>query len=735
MSSFSQPLLRLSLLSLLNGLTALVFQSAYGQIPAIAAEAQVQNTPIYAVLPFENNSPQQAAPWLSKHLAEHIMLLLQRQQGIRLIERSAIEGIVKELNLGQSAFSQHAEQAPAIGKVLGANVLVQGSYTLHKDQITIHLRFLDVATSEVIKDSIDEVHGPLAQLNTLKAELENHINQVALKNNPEALKRQRFYKEAQQAIVQGEFIAAETLINQALENNPYFGEGYLTLAEIYLSKFERSENLQDAKESLAWVNQALTVQPELIPAIVFKINLLERYKKNEQAKQVFESGIARYPGNSELIVAGLGLYEKELSAAQLAPQVLLWKGDLNHPDIQEQLGMILTNKAITSDKKDFTEAILLLKQSYQQAPQKQHLLLRIATAYWGAGQNDLSLQYLKQLATADPAPSGWYRSMGNMAHMNANAYREKKQDTMTRESLRLAEQFLTEALNVEPNSPWVLSELATIKIEQGDFQGAEALLLTALEQQRPTEEVYLAVSKAFERQKKTELAISTLEDGVRKLPELTPFLRINLNNLYQKKGNLTQAREVLLPLIESDELQWKSLGYQQLLMIAGNTKDWESVKRLYPHYLETNPDEEASTLAWATQTYQEALLFLALKANPRDANALNDLGQLALQMGDLPKAQTYLEEALRYAPQQAAIHYNLGLLFLERRDLQKSRMAFNQALQRQPQYPKAEYNLVFLLVEQKQYAEALKRLSELQQQYPDFSDFNTLYQEVKKRQR
>lgn len=731
MSPFMQPLLRISLFSLLISPSIQGFYRS----PAIAAEVQPQHRPIYAVLPFENNSPQQEAPWLSKHLAEHMMLLLQRQQGVKLIERSAIDRIVKELNMGQSAFSQDAEHAPTLGKVLGADILVQGSYTVHKDQITIHLRLLNVATSEVMKGSVYEVHGPLAQLDALKTDIENQLNKFSLSNDPQEQSRQGFYKQAKQALEKGELVQAESLINQALQNNAQFGEGYLTLAKIYLQKFDLTENLQDAKESQAWTDQALKVQPELIPAIVFKINLLQRYKKNDLAKQVFEAAIKQYPGNSELIVIGLQSYGKDIPANALAPQVKVWHGELNHPDIQEELGSLLLRKGMESESKDFTEAILLLKQAYQQAPQKQHLLLEIATAYWRSEQNELSLQYLKQLAATHPAPSRWYIGMGNLARMNANDYRHKKQNTLVRESLVLAEQFLSESLKKNPRSGLILSELATIKIEQGDVKRAEALLLQALEQPNPNEQVYLAVAKVFERQGKTKIAISTLEEGIRKLSELAPFLRITLNNHYQKNGDLLKAREVLVPLSQSNDLQWQSMAYQQLLMIAEATKDWETVKNLYPHYLKTNPNENEESLAWAAQTYQQALLFLALETNPKDSTALNDLGQLALQMGDLPKAQKHLEDALRYAPQEAAIHYNLGLLLLKQRNLPKARDAFNTALQFQPKYPKAEYNLVYILVEQKNYAQALTQLSTLRQQYPDFADFETLYQDVTKLQR
>ncbi|MBW1924863.1 MAG: hypothetical protein JRF59_14190 [Deltaproteobacteria bacterium] len=120
------------------------------QGPAPGAQAAPPKT--LAVLPFDNNSvtdPERYAP-LKKGLAAMLVTDLRLAgTALKVIERSKIEALLKEIALGQTGSIDQAT-AIRVGRILGAQSIAFGSFVVLGSQVRIDARIVKVETSEVL---------------------------------------------------------------------------------------------------------------------------------------------------------------------------------------------------------------------------------------------------------------------------------------------------------------------------------------------------------------------------------------------------------------------------------------------------------------------------------------------------------------------------------------------------------------------------------------------------------
>ena len=93
----------------------------------------------------------------------------------------------------------------------------------------------------------------------------------------------------------------------------------------------------------------------------------------------------------------------------------------------------------------------------------------------------------------------------------------------------------------------------------------------------------------------------------------------------------------------------------------------------------------------------ERLYRLALKRDPRDAIAHNDLGVLIMQRGQTEPAEKLIRAACELKPDYAEAHANLGTLLGQKGETDAAIAAFEQAVAAKPGYADAHCNLAFAL--------------------------------------
>jgi tetratricopeptide (TPR) repeat protein len=95
----------------------------------------------------------------------------------------------------------------------------------------------------------------------------------------------------------------------------------------------------------------------------------------------------------------------------------------------------------------------------------------------------------------------------------------------------------------------------------------------------------------------------------------------------------------------------------------------------------------------------EAQLDLAIKANPRSAEAWLMLAGAEVQNGESARAIEHYQRGLQLAPDSFAGHYDLALAYLHERKLGDARHELERAVQLNPRQADAAYNLGMVLLE------------------------------------
>lgn len=133
--------------------------------------AEVRATETLAVLPFENNSfttPERYEP-LAKGFAAMLTTDMSRKvQTLKMVERTRVDALLRELTLGMTG-AVDEQTAVQAGKILGAQYIAFGSFTVLEEEVRMDIRIIRVETSEVV--AAEYVAGRSGEILTLIAGL------------------------------------------------------------------------------------------------------------------------------------------------------------------------------------------------------------------------------------------------------------------------------------------------------------------------------------------------------------------------------------------------------------------------------------------------------------------------------------------------------------------------------------------------------------------------------------
>lgn len=204
-------------------MTALFFMLLPLRAPA------VDGIQTLAILPFDNNSitePEKYAP-LSNGLAAMLITDLNKNESVlTVIERNKIKSILKEIALGQLG---GVDQSTAIeaGKILGAQSIGFGSFTVMGDIIRIDVRIIKVESSELVM--AESVSGEIKNFMALETDLAIKIAnalKTSLKKLPgkskSSIDAALYFSKGIDAMDKGNKKVAQKLFNKAIKLDPTY---------------------------------------------------------------------------------------------------------------------------------------------------------------------------------------------------------------------------------------------------------------------------------------------------------------------------------------------------------------------------------------------------------------------------------------------------------------------------------------------------------------------------------
>ncbi len=126
-------------------------------VPAIAQEKSKISI---AIVDFQNTSQNKNLDYLQNAIPEMLITNLAKSGKLDIVERSRLQDAIKEMQLGMTGVVDQ-NNAVELGKAVGANAILVGSYLEIGGLIRINARLIDVESSKVLK--AESVQGRAGQ--------------------------------------------------------------------------------------------------------------------------------------------------------------------------------------------------------------------------------------------------------------------------------------------------------------------------------------------------------------------------------------------------------------------------------------------------------------------------------------------------------------------------------------------------------------------------------------------
>jgi len=243
-------------------------QEALSSARSISMPISSDNPVVIAITPFTNLSGQKDYDWLSTGIGEVFTTKLGGLSCFNLVERINISEALKEMELGQTGLIDE-NTAPQVGKMIGAEGLVTGSFQIVGQTIRLDARLLDVETGRIYAfagaygelDKIFEAQDRIAAsfLNALNAPLTDG-DKLLLESRPTtSMEAFKLYSQAADTYTpEGSTLDDDqriSLLNQSTQIDPNFAMAYAGLGYIYAVK------KQDYRQAAVYYNRAIILQP------------------------------------------------------------------------------------------------------------------------------------------------------------------------------------------------------------------------------------------------------------------------------------------------------------------------------------------------------------------------------------------------------------------------------------------------------------------------------------------
>lgn len=124
---------------------------------------------------------------------------------------------------------------------------------------------------------------------------------------------------------------------------------------------------------------------------------------------------------------------------------------------------------------------------------------------------------------------------------------------------------------------------------------------------------------------------------------------------------------------------------------------------------------------------QLEMLKKQVEQNPRDFNALVQLGSMYMDVSKFPQAIDYFNRALAVR-EEPSVRTDLGICYKQSGQMQQARDAFRKVASEQPDQWQAVYNLAIVDGEMKDYTDARVQLAKLKQMRPGDPEVTKLEQ-------
>jgi tetratricopeptide (TPR) repeat protein len=428
--------------------------------------------------------------------------------------------------------------------------------------------------------------------------------------------------------------------------------------------------------------RGLQERPSSIEGLSGLAQTYARMGRSSEAQELLQRVIAANPkSEADLRLAG------ELILPSDPKQALsyLERADAIHASARNELLMARGYDRL-GDKGRAKE---LLDRARSTAPRDPDVVRSVASYYRDTGQYDLAISTLKSMSSESP---GYLSELGYSYELAG-----KRSEA--------AETFLR-AANKAPGQMDLQLSAAQALVNAKQSGRAEPLL-KRVEAQEPNHYRLHAVRAQIARsQRQNQTALREYELALAAIPPSVPegvlypvALRLDLAQLYRDAGESEKAdAEAKTARAALANLDITGPGRPEFLRLkaaaAVASGDYKEAENDLQEALKLQPNNvnallNYANLQWKTNRTDEALktYLHALQADPGNSSALESLGYLSREMGDLKGAHEYFERLVSLQPDDYVPYLAMGDMYSQARDFQQAQADYEKAYRLGPDNP------------------------------------------------
>jgi tetratricopeptide (TPR) repeat protein len=242
--------------------------------------------------------------------------------------------------------------------------------------------------------------------------------------------------------------------------------------------------------------------------------------------------------------------------------------------------------------------------------------------------------------------------------------------------------------------------LAEFLLDLRELEESEQIFRRVLQTAREHPRAQLGLARLAAMRGDDEEAIRFASQAALGAPAIRPTHEL-LAQLYHRNGK-AKAAEVQLQIaqkLSTEKLMWPDPTLAEVLLLRADTI-WQN-EQAHQFLMQGQPEK-----------YIRALQDLISKYPERTSLYLQLIRTL-LKMGNVPAAQSVMQDALRRCPDSIELKYLSGVIQANMRDHEKAAEIFRAVVELKPDYPEAHFSLAASLRAMKDSAGAIQSLREV----------------------
>lgn len=390
--------------------------------------------------------------------------------------------------------------------------------------------------------------------------------------------------------------------------------------------------------------------------------------------------------------------------------------------------------------RDYARAGLEFRNALQIAPADAEAYYQLGLTYLGAGNRSLAASCFRKAAELNPKHAGAQLNLANLlasandpavvadAEKRAQAVATENPNdvgalnTLAMTELRLgktedAEAHLEQALRQLPGGLESTALLMRVRLNEGDVKGAEEALQQCFRKSPQSAEVALVMGRFYLVTHRPRQAEEQFRRAIRIDPKYGAAL-LDLGMALFHGGRKDEAGPIFKQVAALPDKNYTPVYAIFLLETGQRDAAIAELERL----AKKEPDDRTARtrlvkmyLISGRRADAQKLLAGVLAKNSKDADALLQSGELAIDAGKYQDAQNDLNLVLRYRPESAEPHMLLARLDEAQGRALHARQELGEAVRLDPTLLAARLDLARMLIASKAAATAL----EILRQAPD----------------